>query len=558
MAQQQFMESPIQELCRFRKSLSDPDNLEIPEIPQNRRQTNRAVLVSFITVVVVLVPFLVYNLSNADLSHWIKRDNCGNLCGYKNEKYEEWNCTGQDFTNKPYLLTRDINERICVEECPPGSYEFGYSSCVKIRDDNLAKDVKDAISGIGDGWWIIILSMLISVSLCFGMVLLFRHAVEFVVWFLLIGSMGVLAIAAGLFWIAYLNWTNEPGHTNDDQGASAFLTMAIVCSSVLIILLLLITCMIKRVKLVIQLFKESAKAIFEIPSLVYLPILTFIAVTLTVIIVVCLNLFTLTAAKLVEVAPNHLEYLPNAVMVFTMLYGIFVYVWFLTFIVGAQYIIVAGAVSAWFFTRNKNYLDSPLRTSFLNFLKFHLGTVLVGSLIITIVDILRMVLRGLAANSRTRWLVDCCCSQIIAFLKLFSKNAYIQTALHGQPFFESGKRAVKLFVSNVENVVALNSIGNFVIILAQLLLMVVCSAAGFFIAKVSGNPYWTAIGVICCFLAISMVSMFFNIFVATIDSIFMCYCEDTTLNDGMARPYFMSKGLRQFIENSKGIIPAKK
>lgn len=48
--------------------------------------------------------------------------------------------------------------------------------------------------------------------------------------------------------------------------------------------------------------------------------------------------------------------------------------------------------------------------------------------------------------------------------------------MHGQPFFKSGSRALKLVISNVENVIALNSIGDFVLVIAQFLLVVVSGA----------------------------------------------------------------------------------
>lgn len=39
-----------------------------------------------------------------------------------------------------------------------------------------------------------------------------------------------------------------------------------------------------------------------------------------------------------------------------------------------------------------------------------------------------------------------------------------------------------------------------------------------------------------------------------IDTIFLCFCEDCEKNDGMSRPYYMSRGLMSFVENSKKII----
>lgn len=37
----------------------------------------------------------------------------------------------------------------------------------------------------------------------------------------------------------------------------------------------------------------------------------------------------------------------------------------------------------------------------------------------------------------------------------------------------------------------------------------------------------------------------------TIDTIFICFCEDCERNDGISRPYYMSRGLMEFVQNSK-------
>lgn len=39
-----------------------------------------------------------------------------------------------------------------------------------------------------------------------------------------------------------------------------------------------------------------------------------------------------------------------------------------------------------------------------------------------------------------------------------------------------------------------------------------------------------------------------------IDTIFLCFCEDCEQNDGMAKPYYMSRGLMEFVENSKKVL----
>ncbi|XP_063598066.1 uncharacterized protein LOC134774648 [Penaeus indicus] len=42
----------------------------------------------------------------------------------------------------------------------------------------------------------------------------------------------------------------------------------------------------------------------------------------------------------------------------------------------------------------------------------------------------------------------------------------------------------------------------------------------------------------------------------TIDTLFLCFCEDCERNDGIEKPYYMSKGLMQFVENSKKALAA--
>lgn len=39
-----------------------------------------------------------------------------------------------------------------------------------------------------------------------------------------------------------------------------------------------------------------------------------------------------------------------------------------------------------------------------------------------------------------------------------------------------------------------------------------------------------------------------------IDTIFICFCEDCECNDGISRPYYMSRGLMEFVQNSKQLL----
>lgn len=39
-----------------------------------------------------------------------------------------------------------------------------------------------------------------------------------------------------------------------------------------------------------------------------------------------------------------------------------------------------------------------------------------------------------------------------------------------------------------------------------------------------------------------------------IDTIFLCFCEDCEENDGIIKPYYMSRSLMQFVVNSEKAV----
>lgn len=80
-------------------------------------------------------------------------------------------------------------------------------------------------------------------------------------------------------------------------------------------------------------------------------------------------------------------------MLVTRWYNVLTLFWMSQFIVGCQHVCIAGAVATWFFTRNKATLDWPLSRSLGRLLRYHLGTVALGALIIAFVKVLRMVFR---------------------------------------------------------------------------------------------------------------------------------------------------------------------
>lgn len=154
------------------------------------------------------------------------------------------------------------------------------------------------------------------------------------------------------------------------------------------------------------------------------------------------------------------------------------FIWFTQFIYGCQHFVIAGTISKWYFARDKTKLNSPIKTSFSNLLNFHLGSVCMGAMMITLVKFIKKVF------DRRNYFCCCCIfTCIINFLekilKFFVRNTYIIIARNGTPFIESGTHAFHLIFNNFQNTVAVNFFGDLTLSVARLFIVIIAGFIGF-------------------------------------------------------------------------------
>ncbi|CAG9856183.1 unnamed protein product [Phyllotreta striolata] len=597
-------------LAVFKKLPSNTllDNIEIPERPENRVPTDRKFLIVFAVVVLLLFPFLIYCLVLGDLSRLKGYDQCGNVCGKKNSKYDEWPCTGQDYTDLPYLqvearsaLSEDaflLSQRKCVASCDSNyikifstcylrlaessnswnSFRNGKSSSDGFPDDfpsfdgfsrsNYRNKRSSDLEDLGEGLsaylnkhaWRIVLACFVSLGVAIIMLVLFKTATAAVVWGILGGVLLFGAILIGGLWYAYFNVEKFLSESSSDVEASkkGFLFMGIFFTVFWLILLCVTVFMYKKVQLVIQLLKEATKASFAMPLLIFIPILTFLCELVVLALLAFTSVYITTSGVLTEILPGYLYYKDNVAMTITFVFNVIVAFWSTQFIIGIQYMVIAGAVAKWYWSKNKENLGSPIADSASIVFKFHLGSIAFGSLVITIIAIIRAVLTSLTKNKNLKAVVDFCIGTLESFLKFLTKNSYILTAMHGKPFYKSGKRAAKIIFQNVVNISSVNYVGDFVLGMAQLLIVLISLLITVGIMQGAESDYSWIVYLIVFFVSLFIAITFFATFETTIDTLFLCFCEDSLLNDGMSRPYAMSRDLMEFVENSKKLYGDKK
>lgn len=540
-----------------------------------------------------LAYFVIYSCKLGDIDRVINGyDKCGNICGKKNERdYSKINCYGEDQTSRKLLQIEGLNAkniiwsnvvRKCVSECDSG-YKKLLNRC--IPDVNVDKSSTRSFfskTGLPDFLREVAeelescktdLLYLFLISLAFSIVLLilFRFLAGVVVWVILIGAM-VTSVAGTIFlWILWKRKKDALAVRTADveseqQSVTSYLAFAIAATIVTVIIWLVVLVMRKRIQLVVQLFKEAGKAVASMPLLLLEPLLTFVTVGAVIAMWLYFALWIESAGVLTEKNTDNQDYRNYSYKKDTIIkvarwYNLFALFWLIQFCVGCQHMVIAGAVSKWFFTRERKHLGCPIGRAFFNLVRYHLGSVALGSFLIALVQLVRAVLKYIeektkaSQNTVSRCIFrtcQCCLWCFEKILQFFSRNAYIEVAMKGHNFCRGGQQAFKLLASNALRVAAINSVGDFVLFLGKAIVVIATVLIGVQMLNERDELQhkWVPLALAGLF-AYVVSHVFVTVYEMVIDTIFLCFCEDCEQNDGLSRPYFMSRGLMEFVQNSK-------
>lgn len=216
--------------------------------------------------------------------------------------------------------------------------------------------------------------------------------------------------------------------------------------------------------------------------------------------------------------------------------------WLLFFISGFSEMVLAGTFAEWYWTINK--ADVPfftLSSSIYRTIRFHLGTIAFGSLILTICRIIRLIIEYIDQklkrynNELTRAILCCCrcffwCLE--NFLKFLNRNAYIMCAIHGKNFCSSARDAFNLLMRNVLRVIALDKTTDFLFFLSKLLISLGMSACCFtYLTSELFNQHFPDILLHYPIVQVGFIfvgsyiiaSVFFSVYSMAVDTLFLCF-----------------------------------
>ncbi|XP_031821007.1 choline transporter-like protein 4 isoform X1 [Sarcophilus harrisii] len=499
-----------------------------------------------------------------------------------------------------------------------------------LLDTLNAREISTKIfEDIAQSWYWILINLAISLVLSLLFLLLLRLVAGPLVLVLILGVLGVLAYGIYHCWkeykilrdkgakISQLGFTTNFAAYQDVQ--ETWLAALIMISILEGILLLLLIFLRQRIRIAIALLEEASKAVKHMTSTLFFPFLTFVFLLICVAYWVMTTLYLATSgqpqygwwvsndsdascqdvinktcnplvnfssqlnfsiAKCPGLNCQFLGYSSSGLVqrsLFNLqIYGILGLLWTLNWVLALGQCVLAGAFASfyWAFNKPQDIPSFPLSAAFFRTLRYHTGSLAFGALILTVVQLVRIVLEYLdhrlrgAQNSLTKCLMCClkCCFWCLEkFLKFLNRNAYIMIAIYGKNFCISAKNAFMLLMRNIIRVVVLDKVTDLLLFFGKLL---VVSGVGilsffFFTGRIPAlkeefrspnlNYFWLPV-MISILGAYVIASGFFSVFSMCVDTLFLCFLEDLERNDGsLAKPYYMPKNLMKILGKKNDI-----
>ncbi|XP_072114299.1 choline transporter-like protein 1 [Mobula birostris] len=424
------------------------------------------------------------------------------------------------------------------------------------------------ITGVMTSKEIIVGLCLMSLVLSMLLMVVIRYISKVLVWILailtIIGSIGGTAV----LWYLYADHKKalQKGPKQNDVGednVKALFVYAIAATVITVVLLLLMLIMRKRVALTIALFHVAGKVFTHIPLLMFQSLWTFIALALFWVYWIAVLLLLATAGYPEKEDKGYVEFKVSGPLQYTWFYHLVGLIWISEFILACQQMTIAGAVVTYYFTRDKNDLPAtPILSSMRRLIMYHLGTVAKGSFIITLIKIPRMILVYIHSqlkgkeNACAKCMLKacmCCLWCLERCLLYLNRNAYIATAINSTSFCTSAKDALVILVENAMRVAAINTVGDFVLLLGKLLIVLVTGFIGIVLLNYQRDyTVWVLPLIIICLFAFFVSHCFLSIYEMVVDVLFLCFAVDCKHNDGSpGREYYMDKSLMEFMDESK-------
>lgn len=417
--------------------------------------------------------------------------------------------------------------------------------------------------------------------------LMIRHFVMGMPWVTVI-LLNILVVSVTMFYYLKAGWIGndaispiigepDPYYRVSARELSHLHAAAVLMTAVMIVAVLSSIAIVRRILMATSVLKVAAKVIGEVQALIIFPVIPYavLAIFYMFWFSAALNLFSSGRVIQNNCSSNccaydlkskkvscdsccgySIHYTPHLTV--AILFHLFGCYWATQFFVACSSTVIAGSVASYYWTRGEapqEILFLPVFASMKRLIRYSLGSVALGSLIVSFVESIRFILEALrrklkvANNMPESWFgrvifqsSQFCLRCIGWTIKSVNHNAYIMIAITGKGFFKASEIATELIISNILRIGKVNVIGDVILFLGKLSVSLMSALFAFLMLdthkyksahnKIS-SPIFPVL--VCWCLGYVVATLFFAVVEMSIDTIILSFCQDSEEHQGTAQ-----------------------
>eukprot|EP00672_Neobodo_designis_P027201 CAMPEP_0174835174 /NCGR_PEP_ID=MMETSP1114-20130205/5273_1 /TAXON_ID=312471 /ORGANISM="Neobodo designis, Strain CCAP 1951/1" /LENGTH=665 /DNA_ID=CAMNT_0016069119 /DNA_START=154 /DNA_END=2151 /DNA_ORIENTATION=+ len=495
-------------------------------------------------------------------------------------------------------LTFNFHTKVRFGRCIPdfGSYNCNTTSNPdKCREDRngvasdfarrlgLESTAMRSFAEVKSNWWVIVVSALLCVVIAFVWLFILRRLVKPVVVATLFLVLLALLCLGGAFYHRYTLAKDTPNSSSKDWYLAATIITWIaaflyVCVGIYLWKDIMVAC---------DIIEEASKIPIAMPTMVAVPPVLVLAIIPVAVFSVFMAALIYTSAHLDHeqapvindgstpapagtTAPNTdtaetATFVGDHWRVWAQIFNVFVFLWTFGFIHAIGFMVISFCGVFWYWSRpgddkdpQQGVLDALSLTA-----RNHLGSLALGSMIIAIIQTIRVVILAFERHAREyieksdalKCLVcclNCCLAYFDRFVQFINKNAYVVQCITGEGFVDAARHGLSLLMRNALSVGAVNIVGEFVMMLGKVLITALTVLFGYGILSAVADEDGSTSGMVVLLICIGVVAyfiacVFINVFGVCIDTVLISYCYDLEQNNGADKPYYCPDDLRKHV-----------
>jgi len=373
---------------------------------------------------------------------------------------------------------------------------------------------------------------------------------------------------------------------NEDLGKVEII-VGVIVAIIVVMMLLALWFIRKRISTAIEMLDEASHALRDMKTTLVFPVIySFVGLGyLTFWILVLLYIYSVQNEKegdvpssltgLYAVTTTFKYYEFDGAMQDAIVWHFLTLFYMVQVIIYFGFMVLAGAIADWYFSEWNNATThkvrgyntaelshSPIMESFWRTLRFHMGSLALGALVITVIRVVRAIVTYVEAKTKgaqnpvTKMLFcvfQCCLKCCQCLFDRISKEGFVWTTVYGTAYCYSSFQALKMLLHNVGTAALVEGVSHWTELFGR---MAIASLnTGFAVFLMYYVPYYqnnlsTFLfpAVIIFTISWMVASFFMMVLQVAVDTVFLCYLIDETVHD---TPKFASYKLKDMASRSK-------